>query len=91
MLASRVTQMSAAGEHGQVAAALKGVLERVSAAAQRSGKDSKVLLNPYVWLCSNVAPKERQYIGAMSVHVGEGRSVELVEHAIHAIYVCCIN
>ena len=87
MLASRVAQMSAAGEHGQVAAALKGVLERVSAAAQRSGKDSKVLLYPYVQLCSIIASKERQYIGAMSVHVGEVRSVELGEHAIYV----CIN
>lgn len=38
--ARRLTQMSA--DSGQVASALKSVLEKAAAAAQRSGKNTKV-------------------------------------------------
>ena len=40
LIARRLTQMSAGS--GQVADALKGVLEKAAAAAQRSGKNIKV-------------------------------------------------
>ena len=67
VLASRVRQMSAAGEQGQVATALKGVLERVFAAAHRSGKDSKVLLEVYAQLGLGCTIRMNQYFGALSL------------------------
>ena len=54
LVARRLTQMSAGS--GQVASALKCVLEKAAAAAQRSGKDNKVRHeNTHVFTASRTA------------------------------------